>query len=85
MVEWQIGRMLPHVAQDSPATAATLRQRLWALEGERHEALAAGLGANSLFMGDLDREIEDTRDAFVGYAVTEIATLRAELSGRPQG
>jgi hypothetical protein len=77
--------MLPHVTQDSPATAATLRQRLWALEGERHEALAAGLGANSLFMGDLDREIADTRAALVGHAVTEIASLRGELSGQLQG
>jgi hypothetical protein len=62
-----------------------LRQRLWALEGERHEALAAGLGANSLFMGDLFREIDATREAFTGAAVTEIALLRADLSGRLQG
>jgi hypothetical protein len=77
--------MLPHVTQDSPATAVTLRQRLWALQGERFEALAAGLGANSLFMDDLDREIEHVREAYVGAAVTEIATLRADLSGRLQG
>jgi hypothetical protein len=77
--------MLPHVTQDSPATAATLRQRLWALEGERYEALAAGLGANSLYMGDLDREIATTRATFVGSAVTEIASLRGLLSGRLQG
>jgi hypothetical protein len=77
--------MLPHVTQDSPATAATLRQRLWALEGERHEALDAGLGANSLFMDDLHREIAETRAAYIGSAVTEIASLRAALSGRLQG
>ena len=77
--------MLPHVTQDSPATAVTLRQRLWALQGERFEALAAGLGANSLFMDDLHREIEHVREAYVGAAVTEIATLRADLSGRLQG
>jgi hypothetical protein len=77
--------MFPHVAQDSPATAATLRQRLWALEGERHEAIVAGLGANSLFMDDLHREIAETRAAFVGSAVTEIASLRASLAAPLQG
>jgi hypothetical protein len=77
--------MLPHVTQDSPATAAVLRQRLWSLEGERYEALAAGLGANSLFMDDLDRELKHVREAYVGAAVTEIALLRADLSRRLQG
>jgi hypothetical protein len=77
--------MLPSASQVSPATAASLRQRLWALEGERHEALAAGLGANSLYMSDLAREISHTRAAFTGTAVIEIAHLRAALSGRLQG
>jgi DnaJ-domain-containing protein 1 len=77
--------MLPTVSQVSPASAATLRQRLWALEGERHEALAAGLGANTLYMDDLRREIEQTRAAFAGSAVTEIAVLRGLLSGRLSG
>jgi hypothetical protein len=76
--------MLSPLSQDSP-TAATLRQRLWALEGERQEALAAGLGDNTLYMGDLLREIADTSASFVGHAVTEIALLRADLSGRLQG
>jgi hypothetical protein len=73
------------VTQDSPATAAMLRQRLWALEGERLEAVAAGLGANTLFMDDLAREVAATRVAYIGTAVTEIAELRADLSGRLQG
>ena len=77
--------MLPSVSQVSPATAASLRQRLWALEGERHEALAAGLGANSLYMTDLDRELSHTRAAFLGTAVLEIAHLRAAFDGRNQG
>lgn len=77
--------MLPHVTQDSPATAVELRQRLWALQGERLEALEAGLGANRLFMDDLDRELEYARGAYVGTAVTEIASLRAALSGRLEG
>lgn len=77
--------MFPHATQDSPATAAMLRQRLWSLQGERLEALDAGLGANTLFMADLDRELESVRDAYVGTAVAEIAMLRADLSGRLQG
>jgi hypothetical protein len=77
--------MLPHLAQDSAATAASLRQRLWSLEGERPAALAAGLGANSLYMDDLRREIAHTRDALVGQAVTELAVLRAGLFGRMEG
>ena len=35
----------------------------------------------SAYMADLDGEIEATASAYVGAAVTEIATLRAELSG----
>ena len=77
--------MLRPVTQDSPATAATLRQRLWALDGERLDALAAGLGANSLYMADLEREVEDVRVSYIGTAVVEIAMLRADLSGRLEG
>jgi hypothetical protein len=62
-----------------------LRQRLWSLQGERLEALDAGLGANTLFMADLDRELDAVRNAYVGTAVTEIAVLRADLGGRLQG
>jgi len=76
--------MLSPASQDSP-TAATLRQRLWMLEGERLEALAAGLGANALYMDNLRQEIAATRDAFTGHAVAEIAMLRADLSGRLEG
>ena len=36
-------------------------------------------------MADLDGEIEATARAYVGVAVTEIATLRAELSGPQVG
>jgi hypothetical protein len=36
-------------------------------------------------MADLDEEIEATRQLCVTSAVTEIATLRAELFGAEQG
>jgi hypothetical protein len=34
---------------------------------------------------DLDIDIAASRSAFVGLAVTEIATLRGEIGGRDQG
>jgi hypothetical protein len=40
---------------------------------------------NSAYMADLDREIETTARAYIGAAVTEIATFRAELSGPQVG
>jgi hypothetical protein len=36
-------------------------------------------------VADLDEEIEATNQAYVGAAVTEIATFRAELSGPQVG
>ena len=68
-------------ASHNPATAAGLRRQLWTLEGERIEALAAGLGDNQHYMSDLEDEIAGVTEAYVGHAVTEIALLRADLSG----
>ena len=51
----------------------------------RVEALDAGLGANAAYMDDLVADIAASRDAFVGLAVTEIASFRAELSGPQVG
>jgi hypothetical protein len=36
-------------------------------------------------MADLDEEIEEFRQVYVGAAVTEIATLRSELFGPQVG
>jgi hypothetical protein len=47
-------------------------------------ALAERLGDVDL-AGDLDVDIEAATSAFVGLAVTEIATLRGEFGGRDQG
>ena len=44
-----------------------------------------GLAVNSAYMADLDGEIAVTAGAYVGAAVTEIATFRAELSGPQVG
>ncbi len=69
----------------SDPTAAGARARLQLLLAERREALAAGLGANRVFMDDLEDDIEASRAAYVGLAVTEIATLRGQLGGRNMG
>ena len=69
-----------------PMTAAlealtTLRR----LEAERLDAFEAGLGENALYMTDLENDIEASRARYVGLAVTEIATLRAQLGGPQVG
>ena len=66
-------------------TAVDMKERLEILEAERAFALQAGLGANRLFMADLEEEIEAVRAAYVGSAVVEIAWLRADLGGPLRG
>jgi hypothetical protein len=62
-------------------SAAEIRQHLRLLERERLEADAIGLSVGESYMRDLEREMEECRSAFVGAAVSEIAQLRADLSG----
>ncbi len=62
-------------------TAYEMRIELNRLMAERHEAAAGGLAGSALYMRELDEELQHCRDAYVGLAVTEIATLRAQLSG----
>ena len=66
-------------------TAADLKARLDALQQERLETGFYGLDTNAAYMADLLEEIEHTRIAYVGQAVTEIASLRGELGGRLEG
>ena len=66
-------------------TAVEVHERLETLLAERALADVEGLGGNALYMGDLEKEIAATRAAYVGAAVTEIATLRGRLSGRLEG
>jgi hypothetical protein len=65
--------------------AADALTKLRRLEAERLDAVEAGLGENALYMTDLDNDIEASRTIYIGLAVTEIATLRAELSGPQVG
>ena len=66
-------------------TAADHRRHLEGLNAERAAAELAGLAANREYMDDLEQELEAERQAYVGAAVTEIALLRAALSGPLQG
>jgi len=66
-------------------SAIEMQTHLQQLEAERALALVEGLGSSAAYMADLDDEIAATRHAYVAAAVTEIAVLRAELSGRLLG
>jgi hypothetical protein len=66
-------------------TATDARLQLQRLQAERLDAVEAGLGTNDLYMTDLDSDIEASRVAYVAIAVTEIASLRGQLSGRNEG
>ena len=66
-------------------TAAAARDRLELLHVERALALASGLDGNRTYLDDIDEEITGVRDAYVGLAVTEIATLRGALWGPQLG
>jgi hypothetical protein len=66
-------------------SATDLHNRLRLLELELHEALHIGLMDNQHYRRDLEEEIGECRVAYVVAAVTEIAALRAELSGPQVG
>ena len=66
-------------------SAIEIRIHLQELQAERALASIEGLAVNSAYMADLDGEIEAMARAYVGVAVTEIATFRAELSGPQVG
>ena len=66
-------------------TATDARTRLQRLQAERLDAVEAGLGSNALYMTDLQNDIDASQVAYVSLAVTEIATLRAQLGGPQAG
>jgi len=61
------------------------RIQLDLLMAEHHAAVSAGLGDNGVYMTELEEELDAAREAYVGMAVTEIATFRGELGGRQVG
>jgi hypothetical protein len=66
-------------------SALEVHTHLLELQAERALASVEGLAVSSAYVADLDGEIEATAGAYVGAAVTEIATFRAELSGPQVG
>ncbi len=66
-------------------SAIEMQSQLQELQIERALASLEGLADQASYMADLDQEIAATRFAYVGAAVTEIATLRAQLSGPQVG
>jgi hypothetical protein len=68
--------------------AIEMHIRLRELQAERMLGLGAALAADTAYiayMAELDDEIAELSDAYAAAAVTEIATLRAELFGPQMG
>jgi hypothetical protein len=72
--------MTPQPLTQAPS-AFELRLRIAELQDERLAAVESGLGGNGTYMTDLDADLARARAAYVGMAVTEIASLRASLDG----
>ena len=66
-------------------SAHEIRLHLGRLSAERLDAIEAGLGDNVAYMRDLAEDLIAARAAYIGLAVTEIATLRAQLWGSQSG
>jgi hypothetical protein len=66
-------------------SATDARTWLHRLEAERLDAIDAGLGENAVYMAELQSDLAASRVAYVGLAITEIATLRAQLGGPQVG
>jgi hypothetical protein len=66
-------------------TTTEIRTHLDTLAAERSAARAWGADAIPAYFEALEREIDDYRTAYVGAAVTEIASFRAQLSGPQLG
>jgi hypothetical protein len=70
---------------DISVTALEARAHLGQLDAERALALHSAAGADEGYMSDLEAERDFTRQVYAVLAVTEIASLRAELSGPQTG
>jgi hypothetical protein len=77
--------MFPVHIEELDITASEVRSHLFRLEAERALARDTGVAEVTAYMADLDEEIELCRQLYVVSAVTEIATLRAEISGPQVG
>ena len=77
--------MFDEKLQAQVITAAEARDHVTQLEAERALAFSTGLAAIDSYMDDLEQELDLWRYAYVTTAVTETATLRAELFGANAG
>lgn len=75
----------PVSPNDIQITALELRSHVIQLDAERALARESGLGGVAAYMADLEEELDHRRHLYVAAAVTEIATLRAELFGPQVG
>ena len=66
-------------------TAHDMRMRLGRLTAEHFDAIAAGLGDDDGYISMLEHDLAVTRTAYVGLAVTEIASLRGQLAAPQVG
>ncbi len=73
--------MPPSTSPSAPELSEHLRD----LYLERALAELHGLTEDPAYMADLREEIAGCRGALIGTAVSEIAILRGQLGGRPQG
>lgn len=62
-----------------------MRWHLGRLTAERHAASEASLANNAVYLGELEDDLAAAQNAYVGLAVTEIASLRCQLSGPQVG
>ena len=62
-------------------SALLARENVTKLEAERVMAVMTGIADIPSYMRDLDEELELWRRLYVNSAVTEIATLQAQLDG----
>ena len=76
---------VPPMQKPSPhtetQTALDALRHLEVLQEERALAHLTGLIHDADYVADLDDDIQASTHAYVGLAVTEMATLRAELGG----
>ena len=76
---------MPTTNEHMTTSAAGLREQLALLERARAAVLLAGMAGNDLYLVDLRDELETVRSAYVGAAVTEIASLRSALGAALRG
>ena len=74
-----------HQTEHPDESAADLQDYLAQLQAERALASLEGLDGNATYLADLDEALVEAELAYVLAAVTEIASLRAELSGALAG